>query len=113
MAIPAKKVKADQDGSGAETSNGAVEETKADETAAQIAEAAPVEEAGGFPPQQDAKPEDSVAGSGEAEELVGVKTVQDHACNVGGKSYAFKAGERAMVPFNVKCVLSRANLLRG
>ena len=46
-------------------------------------------------------------------ELYGVKTVQDHVCNIGGRSYVFKAGERVMVPFNVKCILSRANLLRG
>lgn len=42
-----------------------------------------------------------------------VKLIQDHNCSIGGVSYKFKAGVRVGVPFNVKCVLSRANLLRG
>ena len=45
--------------------------------------------------------------------LVGVRLARDHVCNIGGKSYVFRAGERTQVPFNVKCVLSRADLLRG
>ena len=45
--------------------------------------------------------------------LVEIKTIQNHKCNIGGKSYVFKAGQPTSVPFNVKCVLSRAGLLRG
>lgn len=49
----------------------------------------------------------------EAANLVGVTTTYDHKCSIGGTSYVFKAGKRVMVPNNVRCILSRANLLRG
>ena len=49
----------------------------------------------------------------EGEDMVFCTLSQDHSCSIGGKSWIFKAGERVKVPFNVKCILSRANLLRG
>ena len=100
MAIPAKKVRN-------EPENNADDKNVPDETAT------PTVEAKDFPPPPDKNPDDNVSGFSEGEELVGVKTIQDHTCNIGGRSYVFKAGERVMVPFNVKCILSRANLLRG
>ena len=109
MAILAKKVKIDdqenkEDNDTIEKNNDISEETKTNETVA---------EAKDFPPPPDKSPADNVADLSDDEELVGVKTIQDHMCNIGGRSYVFKAGERVMVPFNVKCILSRANLLRG
>ena len=98
MAIPAKKVKPEDN---------AVEKNLPDETDT------PMVEAKDFPPPPDKKPEDNVADLNDGEEMFGVKTIQDHTCNIGGRSYVFKAGERVMVPFNVKCILSRSNLLRG
>ena len=97
MAIPAKKPKI-------EPENSVVEKNLSDGTAT------PTVEVKDFPPPSDKKPEDNIA---DGEEMFGVKTIQDHVCNIGGRSYVFKAGERVMVPFNVKCILSRANLLRG
>ena len=98
MAIPTKKVKN-------EPEDIAVGKTGT--------ETPPVAEAKDFPPPPDKKPEDNVADLDDGEEMFGVKTIQDHTCNIGGRSYVFKVGERVMVPFNVKCILSRANLLRG
>ena len=100
MAIPTKKVKN-------EPEDNTVEKNARNETATSIVEAKD------FPPPPDKNPDDNVADLSGDEELVGVKTIQDHTCNIGGRSYVFKAGERVMVPFNVKCILSRANLLRG
>jgi len=71
----------------------------------------PMAEAKNFPPYTDKPPSENTAKT--EVELFGVRTTQNHRCTIGGKSYVFKAGERVMVPFNVKCVLSRANLLRG
>ena len=98
MAVPTKKTKNESEDNEKNTGN---------ETAT------PVAEAKDFPPPPDKSPEDSVAGQGGDDELFPVKLVQNHKCTIGGRSYVFKAGERVMVPFNVKCVLSRANLLRG
>ena len=64
-------------------------------------------------PLPDVPPTEAIKNDVTENDLVEVKTIQNHKCTVGGKSYLFKAGQRVLVPFNVKCILSRAGLLRG
>ena len=98
MAIPVKKPKNEPEES---------EKNTGDETATPLAEARD------FPPPTDKSPDGNLSEPGGDGELFPVKLVRNHKCVIGGRSYVFKEGERVMVPFNVKCVLSRANLLRG
>ena len=100
MAIPKRKTQNDKEDS-----------LMNDGTTEEMGEDMNTPDAKNFPPAPDKSPEENIADLGE--ELFGVRTIQDHKCVIGGVSYMFKAGERAMVPFNVKCILSRANLLRG